>query len=104
MYNAIKTGLSDTLGISKDALHIHIGLFIFLVVTLLLRRPRSFIPWLAVLGFEAVNELLDLFHDGAAIHLELFNTLGDIGNTMLWPTVALVLLRLLGSREKLATP
>ena len=59
MYNAFKTQLSDLLGISKDALHIHLGLAIYLIVVVVFRRPlASWVPWLALLGFEIVNEFM----------------------------------------------
>jgi hypothetical protein len=63
MYNALKTDVATLLGISKDALHIHLGLFLFVALVLLLRRsPAHPLPWLIVLGFEVVNEVFDIFH------------------------------------------
>lgn len=63
MYDALKTDLADFLGISKDALHIHLGLAIFVALMLILRRaPSSLLPWLGVLAFELVNEAMDIFH------------------------------------------
>lgn len=56
MYNALKTQLSELLGITKDALHIHLGLASFFGVALLFRRSlASWIPWLALLVFEIAN-------------------------------------------------
>lgn len=106
MYNDIKTGFSELIGISKDALHIHLGLAIFVAVVLLFRRsPSSLWPWLAVLAFELVNELVDAFHWSAGVlDIDLPGAIKDIGNTMLWPTVALIAFRLWEKRTKPPVP
>ncbi|MBN9345809.1 MAG: hypothetical protein J0I48_06310 [Devosia sp.] len=55
MYNALKTQLSELLGISKDALHIHLGVAVFFGVALLLRRRLAgWVPWLALLAAAPV--------------------------------------------------
>jgi hypothetical protein len=95
MYNALKTELAAFLGITKDALHIHIGLAIFFGLVALLRRsPSSFLPWLGLLAFELVNELMDIFHwHQGAFSFEVGDSLKDVVNTMVWPTVALLTFR-----------
>jgi hypothetical protein len=105
MYNALKTELSELLGITKDALHIHIGLAIFLGVALVFRRSlASWIPWLALLAFELANELMDIFHlHGGAIGFEMGDSLKDILNTMFWPTVVLLAARWHRRRQQPAT-
>ena len=46
MLNRIKTELSELLFLSRDALHIHIGLGIYVAAMLLFRRgPASIVPW-----------------------------------------------------------
>jgi hypothetical protein len=103
LYNDIKTGLSDFLGISKDALHLHIGLALFFALAIILRRgPASILPWLGVLAFELVNEALDLRHNGLSAE-ELVNSTRDLVNTMVWPTVALVAFRAAASRKRTAS-
>ena len=101
MYNAIKTDLATFLGISKDALHIHIGLAIFFGLVLLFRRrPNSLLPWLGVLAFEIANELFDIFHwHNGGFSFETGDVVKDIVNTMVWPTVAMVTLRFLAARK-----
>lgn len=101
MYNAVKTELAEWLGITKDALHIHIGLAIFFGLVLLLRRsPSSWLPWLGLLAFELVNELMDIFHwHGGAFSFEIGDAAKDLVNTMIWPTVALVTFRVLEKRR-----
>ncbi len=101
MYNALKTDLAVLLGITKDALHIHIGLAIFLGLLLLLKRsPASLLAWLGVLGFELANELMDIFHwHAGAFSFELGDSLKDIANTMAWPTVALICFRVANAQR-----
>ena len=95
MYNDIKTLLSETLGITKDALHIHIGLAIFFGAALLFRRSlASWLPWLALLAFELVNELMDVFYwNGRGIGFDLGDSPKDVINTMFWPRVVLLVAR-----------
>lgn len=104
MYNALKTDLADWLGITKDALHIHIGLAIFVGLLVLLKRsPASLVPWLGVLGFELVNELMDIFHwHAGSFSFEVGDSLKDIANTMAWPTIVLVCFRVAQARKRRA--
>lgn len=102
MYNAIKTDLAIWLGISKDALHIHVGLAIFFGLVLILRRgPDSILPWLGLLAFELLNEVMDVFHwHEGAFSFEIGDSLEDIVNTMIWPTVALFIVKMVWRRRR----
>ena len=104
MYNTLKTELSDLLGISKDALHIHLGIAIFLIAALVFRRSlANWIPWLVLLAFELVNEFIDIFHlHEGTVSFELEGSLKDILNTMFWPTIVLIIARRLTSASKSA--
>ncbi|QQR40080.1 hypothetical protein [Devosia rhizoryzae] len=94
MLNTLKTALTQLLHLSRDALHIHLGLGIYLVAMLLLRRgPTSWLPWLVLLAFELFNELLDTWHHGQ-IQVDVLGSTKDILNTMLWPTLLLIAARL----------
>lgn len=105
MYNALKTQLAELLGVTKDALHIHIGLAIFLGVALVFRRSlASWIPWLALLAFELVNELMDIFHiHEGVIGFEVGDSMKDVLNTMFWPTVVLIAARWQRRRQRSST-
>jgi hypothetical protein len=96
MYNDIKTGISEFLGLSKDALHVHLGLAIFVALVLVLRKsPGSLLPWLGVLAFQLINEFIDAFHwRRGVLDIDLPGSLKDIGNTMFWPTMVLVAFRI----------
>ena len=100
MYNALKSQLPELLGISKDALHIHLGLSIYLIVVLVFRRQlTSWVPWLALLAFEIVNEFIDIFHEGV-MEFQLGDSLKDVLNTMFWPTVVLLMARWRQARQR----
>lgn len=89
MPNDLWSLATDFLHLSRDALHIHLGLAIYVTAILVFRRgPASILPWLAVLGFEFINEALDLFHE-----VDLSGVIVDVVNTMFWPTVALIVAR-----------
>ncbi len=89
MLSTVKSDLSEWLDISKDALHVHVGLALYLSLVLMLRRrPGSVVPWLIVLFLEAGNELIDAIHHGG-FQLDPGDALRDLANTMLWPTVLL---------------
>ena len=94
MLNPLKTELSQFFQLSKDALHVHLGLVAFLVAMVLLRRgPSSVIPWLAVLVLELLNEVLDFIRWHNTAGFMLAESFKDVLNTMFWPTVVLVLAR-----------
>lgn len=102
MYNDLKIAISEAIGLSKDALHIHLGLAIFVALILVLRKsPASLVPWLGLLAFELVNELIDAFHwRNGELDIDFPGALKDIGNTMFWPTVVVVAFRIYAVRAR----
>jgi hypothetical protein len=74
-------------------LHIHLGLAIYLLTCLLLRRPLgSTLPWLVVVLLELTNELSDfLRYYVSAWPWTATNTIEDLVNTLFWPTVLVLL-------------
>ena len=95
MLNKVKTELSELLFLSRDALHIHIGLGIYVAAMLVLRRgPASIVPWLV--------EFLDAFHRSPP-DIDITGALRDIRNTMLWPTVVLLVARRLARQTEIRT-
>ena len=92
----VKLFLAHASGISMDAWHILVGVGLFLLAALVLRRSiASPLPWVAVLLLEIGNEAYDL-------HVELWPDPGsqigegvkDIMLTMLLPTLLMVAARL----------
>ena len=82
-------------GLAKDALHIHVSLFLFFGVALVLGwKLSSWRPWLVALAAALLCEAWDI-HDRIAhgIRLNLWGDWHDIWNTMFWPTMILLLAR-----------
>jgi hypothetical protein len=92
-WEAAKNWLSAEVHVSHAVLHIHLGLAIYLLTSVLLRRPLgSVLPWLMVAALELANEASDF----ARYHVSGWpwtptNTIEDIVNTLFWPTVLAVL-------------
>jgi hypothetical protein len=109
LFNFLKTELSEFIGLSKDALHVHLGLLVFLLAMVIFRRSAaSLVPWACVLALQVGNELIDTFHwYNGVLEFNLAGSLKDMVNTMLWPTLILLLARytrLLGSSPKSGAP
>lgn len=101
MLNSLKTALADAVGLSKDALHVHLGLLIFLAAVLLLRTSLgSWTPWLVLLLFELANEAVDLLHEHDGIRaIDCAEAAKDVVNTMFWPTVVVLFTKLGDARN-----
>ncbi len=80
------TGLPDTI------LRIHAGMALLMIARLITRRSfGTFIPWTVVAAGEAFNEVMDRLNYGS---WRWDDTLLDIANTMFWPTVICLGVRL----------
>jgi len=79
-------------GLERDALHIHGALFLYLIAMGLFRQNRrSRIPWLIVFAAELANEGYDAYFNwGEDREWILEGAAKDLWNTMLWPTVLLL--------------
>ncbi|HEX9932323.1 MAG TPA: hypothetical protein VGB08_05725 [Allosphingosinicella sp.] len=79
-------------GLERDALHIHGALFLYLIAMGLFRQSRrSRMPWLIVLLVELANEAYDIWYGWGIEHDLIFGSAAkDLWNTMLWPTVLLL--------------
>jgi hypothetical protein len=98
-----KIWLIETVGLTNDAMHVHGSLLILCVSALVLRRrPDSPWCWLIVFIVELFNEYADL-RGAAAGEATIDAALHDVYNTMFWPTMLLILGRVLFPRKK-ATP
>ena len=94
-WHQIKHLLEAGSGLDMDALHVHAGVALQLAAALVLRRPLSSPwPWLAVLAVELGNEYYDWTYEVWPTRDEQFmEGVRDVWNTMLIPTVILVLAR-----------
>jgi hypothetical protein len=94
-YQATKLFLVSALGLSRDALHIYVGLGVYFVVAILPRRPlSSFVPLAAALLPALAGEALDLRDDVRSLGYWRWQaSLGDVLNTTFWPFVIWLLAR-----------
>lgn len=84
IYHSWILWIGDGTGLPDAILHIHAGLAILLIVRVATRRSLgSFIPFAAVVVAEFANELMDYLNYG----MRWADTLSDIGNTLFWPLV-----------------
>ncbi|MDT9598908.1 hypothetical protein [Sphingosinicella rhizophila] len=108
LYHDLKIFLVDYTGLDKDALHIHAALFLYLAAMLAFRQTRrSRFPWLFVLAVELGNEAIDLHREGWVAARLWEESAKDLWNTMLWPTILLLIGRyttLFEHRTRTATP
>lgn len=92
---AIKLFLVSLTGLSKDALHVHVGLGTMFGAAMIFRREfRSLLPWLAVLVAALCGEMLDMYDDLISPGYWRWEmSVHDIANTLFWPTIVMVLAR-----------
>jgi hypothetical protein len=83
------------LGLPKDALHIYVGLLIFLGAAALLRRPLSGrLPFAIVLLAALAGELWDVIDTwNAGGTPAWWRNWHDVWNTCFWPLVLFLLAR-----------
>ncbi|MES2507776.1 MAG: hypothetical protein V4599_13805 [Verrucomicrobiota bacterium] len=86
---SLKLTLVSVLGLSKDALHIHVGLGVFVAACVLFRRsPGAWLPWGLAVAAACAGEVVDMRDDLASLgHWRWLASLHDVVNTVVWPTV-----------------
>ncbi|MFA6115970.1 MAG: hypothetical protein WC729_18385 [Sphingomonas sp.] len=90
-----KLWLTNHSGLSKDALHVYIGLLILFGAARLFKwRVGDWRPWLVVLAFAVAGEAWDI-RDVIVINVkpELAANWHDIWNTCFWPAALTLLVR-----------
>jgi hypothetical protein len=84
LYHELILWIGDGTGLPDAILHIHAGLAILLLVRIVTGRSLgTFIPFGVVVVAELANEMMDYLAYGP----RLGDTLADIGNTLFWPFV-----------------
>lgn len=95
-----KLAIVSATGLSKDALHIYVGMAVYLTLIVLVRRFRPWIALLAVLLIACAGEWVDRRDDIASLGYWRWQaSVHDILNTLFWPT-AITLLWALKCRKK----
>ncbi len=91
IYQQIADGLGPDTGASDTLIHVHAGMFVLLVARVITRRTLgTFVPLSVVIVAALANEILDYLHQGRLI---MPDALYDILNTIFWPFVLMVGIR-----------
>ncbi|RZM12475.1 MAG: hypothetical protein EOP67_65890 [Sphingomonas sp.] len=92
LYHQMIDAIGDGTGLPDIILHIHAGMVLLMIARLITRRSfGTFIPWWVVVAGEAFNEIMDRLNFGS---WRWEDTSLDIINTLLWPTVICLGVRL----------
>lgn len=91
-FASLKLYLLDLTGLAKDALHIYAGMAMFIAIRLIWRRRGGWLlAWTATLFLALGVEYMDMRNDGQIGMLQPDpEHWHDIWNTMVWPTVLLL--------------
>jgi hypothetical protein len=106
-FQAFKIYLVSLTGLGKDAMHVHIGLAVFIFVRLLWRwRFGWSVAWFSALAAALAGEFLDIRSSVPGIETMQPDQSNwhDLWNTMLWPSVLFILGRWLQPRPKPPQP
>lgn len=95
MIEAMKNHLVLLAGVSRDALHTQIGLFLFFAVALVFRRQASrWLPLSAVMAAAVASEVFDCLRDLSRYGVwDHEGSIHDIINTVFWPVIIHVMAR-----------
>lgn len=92
LYHRFIDWIGDGTGLPDTILHIHAGLAVLMIARLLTGRSLgSFVPLSVVVVAEAFNEIMDRLNYGS---WRWEDTTSDILNTLFWPTVICLGIRL----------
>jgi hypothetical protein len=90
-----KISLMALVGLPKDALHIYVGLAVFLGAAAILRRPLSgWVPLAAVAAAALAGEvwdIVDTLNEGRTPRWD--RNWHDVWNTLFWPAILFLLAR-----------
>jgi len=93
-WEQVKSAIAVWTELERDALHIYAAVLLQIGAAAILRRSlASPLPWLTVLVAALVNEALDIRRDGVFEEWEGAAALHDLWNSMLVPTLLLLLVR-----------
>src|SRR3546814_21052964 len=68
VWGPLKTGFEKSVGLSADAIHVHVGVMLLFFFAWVTRRPlHDWRPWLMVFAVELANEIIDLNQEFGSI-------------------------------------
>ena len=98
LYSRLITAIGDGTGMADSLLHVHAGMAILIAARLITRRSLATpIPFAVVCVAEAANEILDRMHYGS---WRWADTSADVVNTLFWPLVLMIGLRVRRARQR----
>lgn len=100
----VKGILLKSFGQSRDAMHVHVGLALFVAAWLVWGLAGRFMPprwrrrwWVPFAGLTAISLVAEAFDVTALMAVtapvDPWESARDVGNTLLWPAVLSLLLR-----------
>lgn len=94
-FQTVKLAVVGATGLSKDALHVYVGLAAYLLASLLWRKRLGFpLPLVIVVLFACSGEALDMRDDLRSLgHWRWRASLHDVINTSFWPLLLSGLVR-----------
>ncbi len=94
-FQTMKVAIVSATDLSRDALHVHVGLAVMIGTALILRKSLgSLLPWLAAAVAASAGEALDMWDDMASLGRWRWDAgLHDLVNTLFWPTILLLFAR-----------
>jgi hypothetical protein len=96
-YNRLILWIGDGTGAPDSLLHVHAGMTVLLLARIITGRSLGTpIPFAVVCLAELANEVMDRLHNGTWLWDD---TLLDVLNTLFWPFVLLIGLRMRRARK-----
>lgn len=96
LYQNLKLTLINLLSLSRDAIHIHIGLVVFFIAIVFWKKGRiEIICILPVIAVALLMEILDLRDDVNSLgYMRWSASIHDLSNTIFWPLIIIVLVKM----------
>lgn len=102
LYHELIIMIGDRTGASDNLLHVHAGMTVMLLARVLTRRSLATpVPFLCVCAAELANEVADRLTFGS---WRLRDTTFDVLNTLFWPAVLMLSLRVWEPRGRRSIP
>jgi len=94
-YQDLKLGILELTNLSRDAIHIYIGLAVLLAFVVLIRKGKiDLLALLPVLSVAIAMESIDLYDSYYSMGAMYWgNSLHDLINTLFWPTAIVLLVK-----------
>ena len=94
-YQLMKIHVLNAVDLSRDAIHIYVGMAVLLLFVIIFQRGRfSLVSLVPVFVVAIIMEVFDLYDDSRTFgYLRWDASLHDVINTVLWPAILVFLAR-----------